>query len=58
MAKLLPFFSVYPIQGSKSLDFDDWCIVAHLMKQGLHLTDEGLAKIRTIKEGMNTKRVR
>ena len=56
--KLLPFFSSYPIQGSKSLDLDDWCIVAHLMKDGLHLTDKGLDIIRTIKEGMNTKRIR
>lgn len=56
--KLLPFFDSYPLQGSKSLDFKDWWTVAHLMKDGLHLTDDGLESIRSIKEGMNTKRVR
>jgi hypothetical protein len=52
----ITFFDQYPIQGVKSLDYADFRRVAHLMKQGAHLTSDGLEEIRKIKEGMNTKR--
>ena len=52
--KIIPFFKKYPILGMKALDFDDWCKVAELMKNKMHLTAEGLEAIRQIKAGMNT----
>ena len=54
--KIIPFFKKYPILGMKALDFADWCKVAELMKNNMHLTAEGLEKIRKIKAGMNRGR--
>ena len=54
--KIIPFFKKYPILGMKALDFDDWCKVAELMKNKIHLTAEGLEEIRKIKAGMNRGR--
>ena len=53
---IIPFFKKYPILGMKALDFDDWCKVAELMKNKMHLTAEGLEEIRKIKAGMNKGR--
>nr|AFM36681.1 double motif LAGLIDADG homing endonuclease [Ophiostoma hyalothecium] len=54
--KILSFFDKYPILGEKAKDFLDFCIVSDLMKSKDHLTEEGVAKIRKIKEGMNRGR--
>lgn len=54
--KIMPFFIKNPIQGIKSLDFADFCKVVDLMKQGGHLTEDGLEEIRLIKAGMNRGR--
>ena len=54
--QIIPFFNKYPILGTKSLDYLDWCKVANLMNLGSHLTKEGLEEIRQIKSGMNTGR--
>nr|4YIT_A Chain A, Meganuclease I-AabMI [Gremmeniella abietina]4YIT_D Chain D, Meganuclease I-AabMI [Gremmeniella abietina] len=51
--KLLSFFDKYPILGEKAKDLQDFCSVSDLMKSKTHLTEEGVAKIRKIKEGMN-----
>ena len=40
--KIIPFFQKYPIIGIKRLDFQDWCKIAELMKNKVHLTEEGL----------------
>lgn len=54
--KILAFFEKYPILGEKAKDFADFSIVAGLMKDKVHLTESGVAKIRKIKEGMNRGR--
>jgi hypothetical protein len=54
--RIIPFFKKYPIQGVKLKDFHDFCLVAELMKNKAHLTEEGLNRIRLIKAGMNTGR--
>lgn len=54
--KIIPFFHKYPILGEKSKDFNDFCLIAELMKNKAHLTEEGLNQIRQIKAGMNTGR--
>jgi hypothetical protein len=51
---LLPIFSKYPLQGTKKLNFQDFCKVVELMQNKAHLTSEGLEEIRKIKSGMNT----
>lgn len=54
--KILPFFKQYKIIGTKSLDFKDFCEVAELIKNKVHLTEWGLNKIVSIKFGMNKGR--
>lgn len=49
--KIIPFFQ------KKHLDYADFVSVAELMKNGKHLTEEGLDQIRTIKAGMNRMRI-
>ena len=51
--KIVPFFQKYPIQGVKSLDFQDFCKVVELIKEKRHLIKEGLEQISKIKTGMN-----
>ena len=61
---IIPFFTKYPILGSKRLDFDDTSIlrrkVVKLVERKEHLTNEGppvfSEKIRQIKSRMNTGR--
>jgi hypothetical protein len=53
---VIPFFDQYPICGIKHLDYLDWCKIANLIKSGAHLTNEGLAEIQRIKDGINTGR--
>lgn len=55
-AKIIPFFSKYPLLGIKSRDFADFCVVANIMKEKRHLTKEGLEQIKKIKVRMNTGR--
>lgn len=50
---LIKFFEKYPILGEKAKDFNDFSIVAGLMKKKLTI---GVAKIQKIKEGMNRGR--
>jgi len=54
--KVIVFFEKYPILGDKAKDFSDFCYVADLMKNKVHLTVDGAAKIQKIKEGMNKGR--
>lgn len=53
---IIPLFEKYPLHGVKQLDYFDWCKVAKLMREELHLTVEGLDLISKIKSGMNTGR--
>ena len=54
--KIIPFFDKYPLIGTKQKDFKLWCEIASIMKDGSHLSIEGLNLIRKIKEEMNTGR--
>lgn len=53
--KIIPFFKKYPLEGTKALNFDDFCKVAEIVKAKTHLTNEGLDKIINIKAGMNKR---
>ena len=53
---VIPFFQKHKIEGIKAKDFEDWCRVAELIKNKMHLTEEGLEQIRKIKANMNTGR--
>jgi len=56
--KIIPLFQKYPIQGSKALDFSDWCRVALIIKEGRHLTDEGLEHILSLSRFYKKKKIR
>lgn len=53
--KILPLFKKYPIEGAKSLDFEDFCEAVELIYNKAHFTftNEGLNQIRKIKSRMN-----
>ena len=55
-AKIIPFFNKYKIRGVKAKDYSDWCVVAHMISEKMHLTKEGLEQIRRIKAGVNRGR--
>jgi hypothetical protein len=55
--KIIPFFCKYPLQGVKSLDFNDFCKIANMMMTKEHLTLEGVKKIKSLKSGMNSSRI-
>lgn len=54
---IIPFFKKNNLLGNKLLDFIDWCKISELMKEGSHLTPEGLDLIKNIKSNMNTGRI-
>jgi hypothetical protein len=54
--KLIPLFKEYKIRGIKALNFQDFCLAAKLMDKKIHLTEEGLKQIKSIKSGMNKSR--
>lgn len=53
---IIPFFKKYRIIGVKAKDFEDWSLVAEMMKEKKHLTKDGLETIKKIKAGMNRER--
>jgi hypothetical protein len=53
---IFTFFAKYPVLGMKAKDLEDFSFVAGLMRNKAHLTEQGLAKIKKIKEGMNKGR--
>ena len=50
--KVIPFFDKYKDVGVKFQDYQDFKKVSELMKNGDHLTAEGLDSIIKIKAGM------
>jgi hypothetical protein len=52
-----PFFYKYPLLGKKQLDYLDWCKVLELMDNNVHLTTEGMDRIKEIKSIMNRDRI-
>ena len=54
---ILPFFDKYPIQGIKSLDFEDFKKVCLIVKSKKHLTPDGIKTILEIKSNMTKNRI-
>lgn len=54
--KIIPHFDKYPLLSSKNLDYQDFKKVAFMLKDGLHLNEEGMNNIFSVKENMNSKR--
>jgi len=54
--KLFPFLDQNSLLTVKSLDYLDFKLVHSMLENKLHLTPEGLDKIRTIQAGINLNR--
>jgi hypothetical protein len=54
--KIIPFFNLHSIIGTKFTDFKDWCKVGEIIKTKNHLTPKGLEQIIQIRSGMNKGR--
>lgn len=54
--KIIPLFKKYKIEGTKYLDFQDFCKAAELISKKSHLTKIGLEQIILIKTKMNKNR--
>lgn len=54
--KLFPFLESHPLVTQKSLDYANFRVVHAMMRNGEHLTPEGLDKIRAIQLLMNRQR--
>lgn len=51
------YFNKHPLFSSKFLDYKDWELVAKLIINNKHLTDEGINTVELVRNRMNTKRV-
>ena len=51
--KIVPFFEQHLLRSKKAIDFLKFRDVVLLMKQGVHLTPQGIERIRSIASKMN-----
>jgi hypothetical protein len=57
-SKVIPFFKKHQLQtASKRKSFTVFCQIADLVSQDTHLTEKGIEKIRTLKQGMNKRTI-
>lgn len=47
--KIIPFFKQHPLRAKKHLQFEQFCLVAELIRTKQHLTPEGVEQIRALK---------
>ena len=52
--KVIPFFKKYPPQAKKKKQFDLFCLVADMIDSKIHLTEEGIGEIRSLREKLHT----
>jgi hypothetical protein len=53
---IISYFDCFPLYSSKFLDYSDWTQASKLIIKDLHLSNEAIAKIDLLKNGMNRKR--
>jgi len=53
---IIPFFQKYKVVGVKAKDFESFCFICKIMKEGRHKTEQGLLEIQAIKNSMNKSR--
>ena|SRR3989344_8978061 len=51
--KIIPHFNLFPIRTSKRSDFEQFKLVCELMKQRIHLSQNGICKIIDVAYSMN-----
>ena len=55
---IVPFFKKYPLQSVKKNDYEIFCQVLNMMDEGVHLTLQGLERIKLVAKRMNRGRLR
>lgn len=50
--KIIPFFKKYPPQAKKKKQFELFCKVAEMIDLKEHITEEGILKIRSLKDAL------
>lgn len=50
---IIPFFFKHPLKSKKRIDFEKFRSIVLMMKEGVHLTEDGLSRIRSISSEMN-----
>jgi len=53
---VIPFFDLYPVLGAKRMDYNDFKNIYNIILSKDHLSPEGLAQIKQIRNNMNDKR--
>ena len=53
LERIVPFFVKYPLKTRKRVDFEKFRDVLAMMREGVHLTDEGVDRIRAVAATMN-----
>lgn len=53
--RIIPFFEKHKLKTKKRVDFEKFKDVVNLIKQGKHLTKDGISEIQTISSNMNRK---
>ena len=54
---LIEYLNKYPLLSSKYLDYKDWEKCINIIKNKEHLTEEGINKIKQIKNRINSNRI-
>lgn len=55
---IIPFFMKHSLKSRKRLDFEKFRQVIRMMNSNLHLTEEGIEKIRAAAKSMNRGRIK
>ena len=50
---VIAYFKLFPLKTKKALSFEKWLIIHNQVCTKLHLTDEGLSKIRYLQKQIN-----
>jgi LAGLIDADG endonuclease len=58
VGRVIPFFRQYPLRTAKRFDFETFAVCVDLMKDGRHLTPDGLLEIARLAETMNRRKPR
>lgn len=56
LSKVIPFLQKYPLQSAKFRDLKDWVEASVLIRDKEHFTENGINKLKSMKNGMNKKR--
>ena len=50
---VISYFKLFPLQTKKAISFEKWLTVHNKVSDKLHLTEEGLAKVRILQKQIN-----